>query len=403
MKSAVSLVTLGLGLAFAAPAAASDAGYLYGRVVTSDGDEYLGQLRWGKEEAFWDDIFNANKGKNDNLEHLDPAALRRLRERHPWRGWRWFGDHDGRFTHLFAARFGDLAGIRVRGKERLVVEFRNGESLALTGGSNDVGAQITVVDRDHGRVAIDWSRIRSVEFRETPARLTRKLGEPLYGTVQAGRFEFTGHIQWDHDECLSTDELDGRTEDGKVAIAFGDIESIRKHRNGALVTTGAGVTRYVHGTNDVNSENRGVVVKIRGIGSVKIGWADFDAVTFKPAPHSGPGYAEYGDGRELRGTVETRDDRLSGRIVFDLDESWDFELLHGKHGATEYLIPFRNIERIQRRGHRRADVVLRNGATFELEETQDVSRRNEGLLVFEGGGDPRYVAWNEVSEVAFRP
>ena len=115
---------------------------------------------------------------------------------------------------------------------------------------------------------------------------------------------------------------------------------------------------------------------------VKIGWADFDEVTFSPAPNSGRGYGEYGDGRELRGSVLTRDDRLTGRIVFDLDESWDFELLHGRNGNTEYLIPFRDIARITPRGLRRSDVELRNGITIELKESQDVSRSNEGLLIF---------------------
>ena len=404
MKARFLVVTFVLGLVLAGPAAASDAGYLYGRVVTDDGDEYVGQLRWGKEEAFWDDIFNATKVRNENLDHVDPAVLDRMRNRRPWRAvGGFFGDQDGDFTHLFAARFGDLAAIRVRGKDGLVVEFRNGETLRLEGGSNDVGADVTVMDREQGKQVIEWNRIRTVEFEETPAGLGKKLGEPLYGTVVSGKYEFTGHIQWDHDECLSVDQLDGHTDEGKQSIPFRDIAAIRKHRAGALVTTKSGREEYLRGTNDVNRENRGVLVKIAGLGSVKIGWRDFDAVTFKRAPNSGRGYDTYGPGRELAGAVTTRDDRYSGRIVFDLDESWDFELLHGQNGSTEYLIPFREIARITPRGVSRSDVVLRNGITIELEESQDVSRRNEGLLVFaENRRKPRYVAWREVDEVVFR-
>ena len=70
MKASVAVAALALGLV-AAPAFASDVGYIYGRVETVSGDHYEGELRWGKEEAFWDDIFNAGKAKNDNLEYVD--------------------------------------------------------------------------------------------------------------------------------------------------------------------------------------------------------------------------------------------------------------------------------------------------------------------------------------------
>ena len=45
----------------AAPAAADNQGFIYGRVTTESGTEYEGFLRWGKQEAFWDDIFHSMK------------------------------------------------------------------------------------------------------------------------------------------------------------------------------------------------------------------------------------------------------------------------------------------------------------------------------------------------------
>jgi hypothetical protein len=158
----------------------------------------------------------------------------------------------------------------------------------------------------------------------------------------------------------------------------------------------------MRGTNDVNWQNRGIVVIVPRLGSVRIGWADFDGVRFSPAPDAGRAYSEFGKGADLTGTVVTRNGRHDGRIIFDLDECWDFELLHGKNHSTEYLIAFRDIERIRREGTRRALVDLRMGLTIELEGSQDVTRRNDGLLVFEGTGKPRYFDWAEVSEVVFR-
>lgn len=400
MNGRVSIAVLALGLALATPASPSDVGYLYGRVETVTGDSYRGQLRWGTEESFWDDIFNATKRENENLRYVDRKVLDRSNWRH-WSGWDFLGNHGG-FEHLFAIRFGDLKRIHVRHGDDLVVEFRNGEELELRGGSNDVGAEITVVDPKLGMRELKWNRIRTIEFKDTPAKLHDKLGEPIYGTVKSGRYDFTGRIQWDHDECLTGDKLDGETRDGKVHIAFGDIAAIRKYRRGALVKLKSGSDLYLTGTNDVNYENRGVVVIVPRVGTVKIGWDDFDEARLVPAPNSGRSYAEYAGGRALSGEVVTRDGRYDGRIVFDLDESRDCELLHGSNGDTEYIIPFRDIARIKPEGRRRSVVALHMGLTIELEESQDVTRKNDGLLIFTGDRAPKYVAWQDVVDVRLR-
>jgi len=394
VSARVSIAVLAFGLTLATPVFASDVGYIYGRVEMVEGRVYEGQLRWGTEESFWDDIFNATKYENENLEYADGKG----RE---WSGWDFLGIRQHIFGHLFAVRFGDLKRIRVRDDDRLIVEFRNGEELRLKGGSNDVGGEITVVDSKLGQLDLKWNRIRTIEFMDTPAKLADKLGEPIYGTVKSGRYDFTGRIQWDHDECLTIDKLDGETSDGKVSVQFADIASIRKDRRGALVKLKSGSEMYLTGTNDVNRDNRGVVVVVPRVGTVKIGWDDFDEASFVRAPNTGRSYAEYGRGSELTGEVVTRNGRYDGRIVFDLDESWDFEILHGTNGDTEYLIPFRDIASIKPVGRRRSEVRLHIGATIELEESQDVTRKNDGLLVFNGDDEPQYIAWQDVTEVRF--
>lgn len=411
MSARVSIVVLALAFTLASPVLASDVGYIHGRVETISGDVYEGQLRWGEEEAFWDDIFNATKAENENLQYIDARDRKRIRSEHSdeWNSWSWngflgIGDHDWESTHLFAVRFGDLKRIEVGGgDDDLVVEFRNGDEMQLGGGSNDVGAVITVVDGKRGTREIKWKRIRTIEFTDTPATLSFKLGDPIYGTVKSGRREFTGRIQWDNDETLTTDMLDGDTQDGEdVSLEFGDIESIRKHRSGSLVTLKSGEDLYLRGSNDVNHQNRGVVVVVPGLGTVKIGWDDFDELKLIRAPNTGHSYADYANASDLAGEVMTGNGRLSGRLIFDLDESRDFEMLHGKNGDTEFLIPFRDIARIRPLGKLRSEVELRIGLTIELEESQDVTRKNDGLLVFTGSRKPRYVAWQDVSDVRLK-
>ena len=401
MSARVSVAALAFGLVLASPVFASDVGYIYGRVTTVDNKTFEGQLRWGKEEAFWDDIFNADKMENEHLKYVDARVLEERRSRYGIDWGFFFGDNAG-FAHLFAIRFGDLKRIEMVHGDDFIVEFRNGEEMELKGGSNDVGAEITVVDPRHGQLSLDWDRIKLVEFKETPARLEGKLGEPIYGTVKSGRYDFTGRIQWDNDECLTIDKLDGDTREGHESIPFGDIASITKHRRGALVRLKSGSELYMTGSNDVNHGNRGVVVVVPLVGSVKIGWEDFDEVTFSSPQGTGRSYAQYAQGGNLAGTVATRNGSYEGRIVFDLDESHDFELLHGTNGHTQYMIPFRDIARITPEGPRRAVVELKIGLTIELEENQDVTLKNDGLLVFAGKQKPQYVAWEDVREVVFR-
>ena len=47
--------------------AQSSEGFIYGRVYTSS-NQYQGQIRWGKGEAFWNDHFNVSKLSKDNYK-----------------------------------------------------------------------------------------------------------------------------------------------------------------------------------------------------------------------------------------------------------------------------------------------------------------------------------------------
>src|SRR6202008_212332 len=64
LRSRVFLLTTGIAVAILIAAmegrSQSNSGFLYGKVYTR-GNSYEGQIRWGNEEAFWTDYFNAAK------------------------------------------------------------------------------------------------------------------------------------------------------------------------------------------------------------------------------------------------------------------------------------------------------------------------------------------------------
>lgn len=399
------------GLALSAMSAVSDANdeiFIYGKITTTSDKTYTGAIRWGKEEVYWSDMFNSTKTDNEYVDYLSRSQRRELD-----RGSgniEIFGlkvvtrNAGGSHDHTFACQFGDIKSMEINGRSRVKLHLKNGESFRLNGGSNDIGATVKILDEEAGLVELEWERIDKVEFMRTPNRLKEKFGEPLFGTVKTFYGDFTGFIQWDHDERVGDDELDGDSEDGDVSIRFENIASIEKKGRGSMVTLDSGRELFVKGSNDVNRENRGIIVTMPGMARVDIQWRDFDSVTFDHAI-SGPGlaYYDFAAPKYLEGTVTTTDGKsLSGRLVYDLDEAWDFEILQGNIDDLEYNIPFRFIKKIAPKSFNSSLVELRNGEQLRLEGSQDVNQNNDGVLVFENEKDPTWIPWEKIEHVEFK-
>lgn len=389
--------------------AQADEGFIHGTVTTIDDNVYTGAIRWGKEEVYWSDFFNSIKTSNDYLKYLSREDEEQLRdsESYWWEEWLNINidieNYNAR-THVFTCQFGDIKSLKIITKSKVDLELKNGHIYHLKGGSNDIGATIRVLDNDVGLIKLDWDRIYKVEFSETPEVLTEKFGDPLNGTVQTSLGSFTGLIQWDHDERVSTDELDGDIKDGDVSIKFGKIRSISKDGRGSLVVLHSGNEYYLTGSNDVNSQNRGIIVTVEGMGRVDFNWDEFRKVTFEENNlFSGNAYASYKTPNNLRGTVvPVGQNSVSGIIIFDLDEVWDIEILDGKDGGLEYSIPFKNIKKIIPKNYKYSNIELKNGENILLGEMQDVSDRNDGVLVFENKEDPVYFPWEKIEEIHFK-
>jgi hypothetical protein len=383
-------------------AAAGDEGFLYGRLTTRDGNTYEGRLRWDDEEAFWGDFFNSSKEDNP---WVDEAP--RFARKSPGHTVELFGikigsfDHDLHDSRQFVSRFGDLARIEPRGGEDVTVTLKDGTTFELEGGSNDVESKVVVWDADGDR-SFEWRRIRSIEFLPAPARVHG--AEPrLYGKVTTRDGAFTGFVQWDQEECVASDELDGETRDGDdVSLKMGTIRSIERRGSGSsTVTLTDGRRMVLSDTNDVDDDNRGIYVEDARYGRVLVEWDAFERVDFKDGG-SGPGYRAFQPGAHLTGMVTTNDGRkLVGRLVYDLDESETTEMLDGNRRDVQYSIPFALVASIEPRSDA-ARVLLRSGEELLLDDTTDVSDDNAGMLIFEPKRpSPTYVRWDEVQRVDF--
>ncbi len=382
--------------------------FLYGIVTTVDGVTYEGRLRWGgTQEAFWSDYFNGQKKQNSWAAQVPPERL--PTERHPIA---FFGieivnrERPIDLTRLFMARFGDIALIQASGRD-VRVTLKSGAVFDLDRFSaSDFDDGVRVWDASRGVTDLDSIRIRTIELLPPP----RPGAAPhrLHGTVRTrhGR-EFTGFLQWDREQSLGSDHLSGQAARAERTIPFHAIRSIaRRTPDSSLVSIDGGAAIVLSGNRSVGEGNRGVYVDDPRFGRVLVSWQSFDRVDFSPGG-SGPAYDDFPPGSPLTGAVTTRDGRsLSGRLVYDLDESEFTETLDAPSEGVDYTIPFTLIASIAipvptQSGPRRATVTLRDGMQLQLESTGDLGPGNAGLLIFAAGNpSPAYVPWNNVVQIA---
>ena len=390
------------------PAAETHQGFLYGRITTVDGATYEGRLRWGEDqEAFWGDYFNGSKDENPWVAH---TPLERLpKERRPIKILgieiaHWGNPND--VDRQFMARFGEIVRIEARGDD-VRVTLKSGTVFDLDRFfASDFDDGVRVWDGRRGVVDLDSLRIRTIELLPTPS-----LGAApyrLHGTVRTRQGDFTGFVQWDREECLGPDELDGHTAEGELSLRFDTIRSIaRRSRDSSLVTLLDGREIVLSDTAEVGHGNRGIYVDDRRYGRVLISWDAFERVDFSPGG-SGPAYGDFPPGRPLTGSVTTRAGRrLAGRLVYDLNESETTDTLDAPSQGVDYAIPFGVIASIvppgrEERGAQRARVTLQDGEELQLERTGDLREGNAGMLIFVNGRQrPEYVPWTDVEQVDF--
>ena len=379
-------------------------GLLYGR-VTAGGETYEGRLRWGKGdlEATWSDFFDGYKDENPWTEFA-PPSLAEPRPRLELFGIE-FGPDPSPLSRMFLVHFGDIARVDLYFSD-VRVTLKSGATVTLDRfAAGDADDGVRVWDASGGIVDLDTKDIQTVEFLPTPSLADAPA--QLHGVVHTTAGVFTGFIQWNQRDSVLTDTLDGRTPDGAASsLPYDTIRAIaRQSRESALVTLVDGRTVTLSGTRDVGREHRGLHVDDPRYGRVLIPWEIFERIEFSPGG-GGAAYGDFAPGQPLTGRVTTRDGRqLTGRLVYDLDESETIETLDVSLDGVDYAIPFSRIVAIVppgRAGGGAGRVVLDSGEELAVERSGDLGERNAGMLIFSGGGgQPEYVPWSDIERVDF--
>ncbi len=397
----VGSLALALGLAGSLYAAESEFdpdGFIYGEVTLVNGKSFRGILRWGGEEAFWDDIFNSSKRSLPYEEYIPEERLMNKKVtkilgitlKTSW--------EKSKFTRQFVIRFGDIAALEDLNSNEVTVVLKSGERQKVKGYSNDVGADIVVWDVSMGKIELDWKRLEKVVFMEAPPDSVAP-DSRLQGTVETEIGSFKGFVQWDLQECLGGDLLDGDSEDGRLKIEMLRIASIERNSSSdSRVILRDGKELILSGTNDVNDDNRGICVEDARYGRVQIPWKRFVRASFDRGRKTGRKYSDYQEGQPLVGKATDRDgNAYEGQIVFDMDESRTWEILNGYVDDVEYQIPMGLIASLEPRGLKATSVRTKSGETLVLDGSADVDEENLGVLVIpDGNGKPQYIPWDRL-------
>jgi len=410
MKPFVPAIGLLICLFLVSPPTKADQSQLYGKVYTVDNEVFEGFIRWDKNEAAWFDILDGNKELDRDRDRSRRYGDRERRHKEiSIFGLTIFSEGDGsNWSFSNEAQSGIMIGhiktLIPTGDNEALLELKSGEELEISGGSGDIGddnREILVDDEKEGMIELYWDDIEKVEFESTPGEKS-SFGQRLYGTMTTRYGEkFTGFVCWDMDEVFSEDILDGREGRRKRKIDFGQIESIeRRSSRSAIVTLKSGSEMTLDESNDIDSGNRGIVISDLGLGSVRVGWDEFERLDFMEAPE-GPSYNEFNGGKRLQGTVVTEDgEKFTGEIKWDDDEEYSWEILNGDLKDIKLEIEFSKISSIAKMSSRSSLVTLKDGRTYRLRGSNDVDSDNKGIIVYQGR-DETVVDWYDFDMVEF--
>ena len=425
-------------LLLASPVQAQHADRIWGRVFTRDGGSHEGfiHLRGSRGGASWTDFLRVSKVNPDQnyldwreatafgRPHLRTVELKGYRitwkEKHP--AWSRTARSGIRFGHLAELAIDEEEKVRVVTRSHRGVGFEAGEEMSgdSVGEMSFVSARNlrgVVIDSGGSPIDVDGQDVVRIEFGPAPVR--RVPATPrLYGTAEdrQGR-TFTGFVTWNGDKVLESDRLEGLYEPGSPLfsgfgrtyrrIGFSEIRSMEPTQCGANVTLESGTLLEL-----CSEDPPPVQITDPELGVVEVEWDALRILRLESSPGT-PGYDAFDGGHPLLGTVVTAEgEEIEGRIRWDADEEWSWELLDGRSQGVAFSFEFANVVRIERDESRGAHVTLLDGRSFHLTRGNDVTEDNKGIFIFsvaadgaagrQPAGEWSYVAWEDFREARFR-
>lgn len=202
------------------------------------------------------------------------------------------GELTGQFREsAVRLRFGDVISIAPESAETSLVTLRDGRQLRLTNsrqlGNDNLG--LYVDDPRYGRVLVNWSAFRHVEFTPAPAGPAYdeySPGHPLTGTVitRSGQ-RLAGRIVFDLDESESTETLDAPAHGVDYTLPFSLIASIALDPPTPLITLHSGEKLHLEPKGDLSPNNAGLLIFVDARPTPEyLLWSEIRFIEFNQSP-----------------------------------------------------------------------------------------------------------------------
>lgn len=385
-------------------------GFLYGTVTLKNNQSYTGQIRWDNEAGAWDDLFEANKNEPQILEQIDIEDYEKNKEANDevfeFSFMKLWEDRDPKTNFVFKCQFGHISKITdFRDNKYVTAILKDGNKIKLRKRGNDIGDDIIMYHSSLGKIEFEWKNIKEIDFHFAPGNLKNFLGNRVYGKVLTIDGPLEGYIVWDfNEEAFEKDLIDGDHQNVEYNVEFGNISSLQPESKGSIITLKNGSELFLRGSSDVDKENDGIFIKTENTGMINLNWSSLIRIDFTKPGFKSPEYSDFGSPKPLYGKVETIEgNSFKGRLVYDLDETWDIEILDGKTNGSKYFIPFSIIQSITPQNFNYSQVTLTNGTSIMLGEEGDVNHGNKGVLVWLTASKTKYVPWEQIKSVTFIP
>ena len=358
---------------------------LFGTVTTFSGEQYVGYIRWDRNEGSWADLLDANKRPDHGQESVVQVRRRgrdraRDRERRVYSEVRILEfdrdrDHDRSF---------DLEDLEDLEELSLGLDLEDLEELEEL---EDLNLDLEDLEVDLQDLDVNVERLSGMAIALAGRSRESRRGSRSF--VINGRSLRSGILQ-------NVSFGSGTVQSG---IRFGHVKSIASlDSQSALFTLKSGEEMVFAGNaTDLGSNLRALIVEQLDGTTVELGWDDLDVVEFQPAPEnaSPPSSRNYG-------TMTTHSGmEFTGYISWDVDEIYSADVLNGEDRGDDREIPFGSIERIDRDSSRGSMVTLDTGEEVLLEGSDDVDESNNGISVSDPGLGQVKVSWYEFASVRF--
>ncbi len=366
---------------------------IFGEITTVENITYRGYITWNDNKNYWIDFLEASKTENPYATYFrkETGIL--------------FKSNGQAFylppVHSFSCRFGNIKSIRITGENQIRLRLKNEEEITLEKGhAADINTHIKITTATEN-LRLPWEQISEIRFMQADSLFPAPKDLQIAGSVKSTQGIYKGLVYWNYQKELRAEK---RNNLQLFLNRAGKITKNQENKRTELRVYEGSEEQVFYVNPELLTPMHNVMVNMPNIGYAVVSWGQFNELEVLPCSELNLlSYCDFPEPQVLQGEVWTHSGQVfRGKLIYDLDESYDFELLDGKNNFIEYHLPFRYIRSIEPKNYQFSFITLRNGSQISLGGSCDVNQENNGILILNNGQNPVYIPWSEIKKITLQ-